>query len=55
MKIIKLHWLRSDFDEFDLYPARSQLASDRIARSLKKLCIEQKDDEDNNQDWVHVE
>ncbi|CAF5203784.1 unnamed protein product, partial [Rotaria magnacalcarata] len=49
-----LDWLRSDFDDFDLGPAPTQLASDRVTRSMKKLNVEEKE-EDNNQDWVHVE
>ena len=48
-----LDWLRSDFDEFDLGPAPTQLASDRVTRSMKKLRVEEK--EEDNQDWVHVE
>jgi hypothetical protein len=48
-----LDWLRSDFDEFDLGPAPTQLASERVTRSMKKLCVEEK--KDDNQDWVHVE
>jgi len=50
-----LDWLRSDFDEFDLGPAPTQLSSDRVTRSLKKLRVQEKEEEDNNQDWVHVE
>jgi len=50
-----LDWLRSDFDEFDLGPAPTQLASDRVTRSLKKLRVQEKEEEENNQDWVHVE
>ncbi len=51
-----LDWLRSDFDEFDLGPTTTQLASDRVTRSMKKLNVaEKQEDEDNNQDWVHVE
>ncbi|CAF0726611.1 unnamed protein product [Adineta steineri] len=50
-----LDWLRSDFDEFDLGPAPTQLASDRVTRSLKKLRVQEKQNEDNNEDWVHVE
>ena len=50
-----LDWLRSDFDEFDLGPAPTQLASERVTRSLKKLRVEEKREDENNQDWVHVE
>jgi hypothetical protein len=50
-----LDWLRSDFDEFDLGPTPTQLASERVIRSMKKLRVEEKNEEDNNQDWVHVE
>jgi hypothetical protein len=49
-----LDWLRSDFDEFDLGPTPTQLTSDRITRSMKKLSVGQ-NKEDDNQDWVHVE
>jgi len=50
-----LDWLRSDFDDFDLGPAPTQLASDRVTRSMKKLRVEEKEEDENNQDWVHVE
>jgi hypothetical protein len=53
-----LDWLRSDFDDFDLGPAPTQLSSDRVTRSMKKLRVEEKkgDEEDEkNKDWVHVE
>jgi hypothetical protein len=50
-----LDWLRSDFDEFDLGPTPTQLANDRVTRSMKKLRVEEKDPEEENQDWVHVE
>jgi hypothetical protein len=50
-----LDWLRSDFDEFDLGPPPNQLASDRVTRSMKKLRVEEKKDEDEHKDWVHVE
>ncbi|CAF2644129.1 unnamed protein product [Rotaria sp. Silwood2] len=51
-----LDWLRSDFDDFDLGPAPTQLGSDRVTRSMKKLCVAEKtEEEENNQDWVHVE
>ncbi|CAF4807130.1 unnamed protein product [Rotaria sp. Silwood1] len=50
-----LDWLRSDFDDFDLGPAPTQLASDRVTRSMKKLRVEEKHEDENNQDWVHVE
>ncbi len=49
-----LDWLQSDFDEFDLGPTPTQLASDRVTRTMKKLCVSE-DKEDENQDWVHVE
>jgi hypothetical protein len=49
-----LDWLQSDFDEFDLGPAPTQLASERVLRSMKKLCMEEKGEEEN-QDWVHVD
>jgi hypothetical protein len=48
-----LDWLRSDFDEFDLGPTTTQLTSDRVTRSMKKLRVEEK--EEDNADWVHVE
>ncbi len=44
-----LDWLRSNSDEFDLGPGPTQLASDRVTRSMKKLRVEEKN-EDNNQD-----
>ena len=55
-----LDWLRLDFDDFDLGPAPTQLASDRVTRSMKKLHVQEKEEEEeeeeeDNQDWVHVE
>ncbi len=50
-----LDWLRSDFDDFDLGPQPAQLSSDRVTRSMKKLRVEEKKDDDEHKDWVHVE
>ena len=50
-----LDWLRSDFDEFDLGPTPTQLANDRVTRSMKKLRVEEKKEEDEQKDWVHVD
>jgi len=50
-----LDWLRSDFDDFDLGPAQTNLSSDRVTRSMKKLRVEEKKEDDDNKDWVHVE
>jgi hypothetical protein len=59
VKTEMLDWLRSDFDEFDLGPPPTQLASDRVTRSMKKLRVQQKkevdDNEEKNKDWVHIE
>ena len=35
VKTEMLDWLRSDFDEFDLGTSPTQLASDRVTRSMK--------------------
>lgn len=52
-----LDWLQSDFDQFELNPKSTQVTSDRMTRSMKKLCVDEgKEEEDqDNQDWVHVE
>jgi hypothetical protein len=50
-----LDWLRSDFDDFDLGPQPTQLASDRVTRSMRRLNVEGKKDDDEHKDWVHVE
>ncbi|CAF3698963.1 unnamed protein product [Rotaria sordida] len=50
-----LDWLQSDFDEFDLGPTPTKLASDRVTRSMKKLRVQENQDEPDNKDWVHVE
>jgi hypothetical protein len=60
VKTEMLDWLRSDFDEFDLGPQATQLASDRVTRSMKKLRVQEKkevddDDEEKNKDWLHIE
>ncbi|CAF4945677.1 unnamed protein product [Rotaria sp. Silwood1] len=50
-----LDWLRSDFDDFDLGPAPTKLASDRVTRSMKKLRVQENEEEPDNKDWVHVD
>ena len=50
-----LDWLRSDFDDFDLGPEPTQLATSRVTRSMTKLCVKEKIEEDSDGDWVHVE
>ena len=56
LKTEMLDWLRSDFDDFDLGPDPSQLTSDRVTRSMKKLTVkEKKKEEEIDRDWVHVE
>lgn len=54
-----LDWLRTDFDHFDLGPDPNKLQSDRITRSMKKLCVKEEALEEGaeevNQDWVFVE
>ena len=51
-----LDWLRSDFDQFDLGTSTNQTSSERVTRSMKKLRVEEKKEEDDeHQDWVHVE
>jgi hypothetical protein len=47
-----LDWLRSDFD---VEQQPNQLASDRVTRSMGKLNVEEKKDDDEHRDWVHVE
>ncbi|CAF1291047.1 unnamed protein product [Rotaria sordida] len=50
-----LDWLRSDFDNFDLGPAQTKLAHDRVTRSMKKLRVQENEEEPDNKDWVHVD
>ncbi|CAF1277160.1 unnamed protein product [Adineta steineri] len=50
-----LDWLRSDFDDFDLGSGSNQASSERVTRSMKKLRVEEKKDDDEHKDWVHVE
>ncbi|CAF2698267.1 unnamed protein product [Rotaria sp. Silwood2] len=50
-----IDWLRSDFDDFDLGPTPTQLASDRVTRSMKKLRVQENKEEPDSKDWVHVE
>lgn len=50
-----LDWLRADFDDFDLGPDPNQLSSDRVTRSMKKLRVEEKVEQDLGEDWVCVE
>jgi hypothetical protein len=54
VKTEMLDWLKSDFDEFNLNPPSTQLASDRVTRSMKKLHV-QENDENKNKDWVYIE
>ena len=53
-RVEMLDWLRSDFDQFDLGSMTSQISSDRVIRSMKKLRVEE-DDEVENNDWIHLE
>jgi hypothetical protein len=59
VKTEMLDWLKSDFDEFNLGTPPTQLVSDRVTRSMKKLHVQEKkevdDDEEKNKDWVYVE
>jgi hypothetical protein len=54
-----LDWLQADFDDCNLSStSSSQLASDRVTRSMKKLNVQEKkndDEEHKNNDWVHLE
>ncbi|CAF1557654.1 unnamed protein product, partial [Rotaria sp. Silwood1] len=50
-----LDWFRSDFDNFDLGPAPTQLASDRVTRSMKKLRVQENEEEPDDKEWVHVD
>ncbi|CAF1416944.1 unnamed protein product, partial [Rotaria sordida] len=45
VKIEMLDWLRSDFDDIDLNSKISQLASDRVTRSMIKLCFDENNEE----------
>jgi len=38
-----------------LGPPPTQLASDRVTRAMKKLRVEEKKDDDETKDWVHIE
>ncbi|CAF3160632.1 unnamed protein product, partial [Rotaria sp. Silwood2] len=40
-----LDWLRSDFDDIDMGSTTTTVASDRVTRSMKKLCVEENKDE----------
>ncbi|CAF4412548.1 unnamed protein product [Rotaria sp. Silwood2] len=50
-----LDWLRSDFDNIDMSPTTTTPASDRVTRSMKKLCVEENKDELESKDLIHVE
>ncbi|CAF2101870.1 unnamed protein product [Rotaria magnacalcarata] len=50
-----LDWLRTDFDSVNLGAEATQLANDRVTRSMKKLRFEDDKDEEDTKDWVHVE
>jgi hypothetical protein len=52
LKTEMLDWLRSDFDQVDSEAS----ASDRVTRSMQKLNVAEKSlEEDQDQDWVHLE
>ncbi|CAF3638829.1 unnamed protein product [Rotaria sp. Silwood1] len=55
VKIEMLDWLRSDFDDIDLNRPTSQLSSERVTRSMKKLCVEESNDELDIKDFIHVD
>jgi len=50
-----LDWLRTDFDDVDGGSQSTQLASDRVTRSMKQLNVEEEKEDDEHKDWVHVE
>ena len=53
-----LDWLQADLDDMELGPTSSQLASDRVTRSMKKLNVQEKtndQEEHSGKDWVHLE
>lgn len=50
-----LDWLRSDFDNVDLGSSASQLASDRVTRSMKKLRVEERQDEADVKELVQLD
>ncbi|CAF3564080.1 unnamed protein product [Rotaria sp. Silwood1] len=55
LKTDMLDWLRSNFDGCDLGPISTQLANDRVTRSMKKLYVQENKDEHDNKDCVYVE
>ncbi|CAF2873856.1 unnamed protein product [Rotaria sp. Silwood2] len=55
VKLEMLDWLRSDFDGIDLNRSTTQLANDRVIRSMKKLCVEESSDELDSKDFVHLD
>ncbi|CAF4111571.1 unnamed protein product [Rotaria sordida] len=54
VKIEMLDWLQADFDNIDLSSTVTQLASDRITRSMKKLFVEENNDELDSKNLVHL-
>ncbi|CAF1106039.1 unnamed protein product [Rotaria sordida] len=55
VKFEMLDWLRSDFNDFDLNQLATPLASDCVTRSMKRLCVEESNDEVNSKDFVHLD
>ncbi|CAF1397105.1 unnamed protein product [Rotaria sp. Silwood1] len=55
LKTDMLDWLRSNFHGCDLGPTSTQLANDRVTRSMKKLYVQENEDEHDNKDCVYVE
>ncbi|CAF4491684.1 unnamed protein product [Rotaria sp. Silwood2] len=54
LKTEMLDWLRSDFDRCDTSVTSTQLTTDRVTRSMKKLHVQENKDEHDNKDSVHV-
>ncbi|CAF1467756.1 unnamed protein product [Rotaria sordida] len=50
-----LDWLRSNFDDCNLSPTSTQIVSDHVTRSMKKLYVQENKDEHGCKGYVHVE
>ena len=55
IKTEMLDWLRSDFDDINSSTTAIQLANDRFTHSMKKLRVEESDNESKSKYLIHVE
>jgi len=54
MKNEMLDWLRNDFDDIDL-GANHRRTTEKLTNSIEQLRVQQKNDDEQTKDWIHVD